>query len=41
MELTEKQMHDINGGASWGVVAAIAAALVFVIGGLSGQIKLK
>lgn len=36
MELTEKQMHDINGGASWGVVAAIAAALVFIIGGLSG-----
>ena len=41
MELTEKEMYNINGGVSWGVVAAIVGALVFIIGGLSGQIKLK
>ena len=36
MELTEKEMYNINGGVSWGVVAAIVGALVFIIGGLSG-----
>ena len=42
MELTEKEMYEINGGGvCWGAVAAIASAIVFVIGALSGQIKLK
>lgn len=36
MELTDREMHDINGGVSWGVVAAIVAGLVYIIGGLSG-----
>ena len=36
MELTEKQMYEVNGGVAWGVIAAIAAGLVFIIGGLSG-----
>lgn len=36
MELTEKQMHQIEGGASWGVIAGIAAAVVFVVGFFSG-----
>lgn len=36
MELNEKQMHQVDGGASWGVVAGIAAALVFVVGFFSG-----
>ena len=36
MELTEKQMHEVSGGVAWGVVAAVAAALVFIIGGVSG-----
>jgi len=37
MELTEKEMYEINGGGvSWGVVAGIVAAAVFIIGGLSG-----
>lgn len=36
MELTEKEMYEINGGVSWGVVASIVAAAVFIIGGLSG-----
>lgn len=36
MELTEKQMHEVSGGVSWGIIAAIAAGLVYIIGGLSG-----
>ena len=36
MELTEKEMYEVNGGVAWGVIAAIAGALVFIIGGLSG-----
>ena len=41
MELTEKQMYQIDGGASWGIVAGIASAIVLIIGFFSGQIKLK
>lgn len=41
MELTEKQMHEVSGGVSWGIIAAIAAGLVYIIGGLSGLTKLK
>ena len=36
MELTEKQMYQIEGGASWGLIAGIAAAVVFVVGFFSG-----
>lgn len=37
MELTNKEMYEINGGGvCWGAVAAIASAIVFVIGALSG-----
>lgn len=36
MELTEKQMQEINGGIAWGVVAGIAAALVYIVGCFSG-----
>lgn len=36
MELTEKQMYQVEGGASWGVIAGIAAAVVFVVGFFSG-----
>ena len=36
MELTEKQMYQIEGGASWGVLTGIAAAVVFVIGFFNG-----
>ncbi len=37
MELTEKEMYEINGGAvSWGLLAGLASAVVFVIGALSG-----
>jgi len=36
MELTEKQMYEVNGGISWGIVAGIAAAIVYIVGCLSG-----
>ena len=36
MELTEKEMHNITGGVSWSIIAAIAAGLVYIIGGISG-----
>ena len=36
MELTEKQMQKVDGGVSLGVVSGIAAAVVFVVGFLSG-----
>jgi len=36
MELTEKQMYQVEGGASWGIIAGIAAAVVFVVGFFSG-----
>ncbi len=32
----DNYVYEVNGGASWGIVAAIAAGLVFIIGGLSG-----
>ena len=36
MELNEKQMYQIDGGASLGIVAGIAAAVVFIVGFFSG-----
>ena len=36
MELTEKEMYTVNGGVSWGVIAAIVSGLIFIIGGISG-----
>ena len=36
MELTKEKMHEIECGASWGLIAAAAAALVYVIGFFSG-----
>mgnify|MGYP003298766139 CR=1 FL=1 len=36
MELNEKQMYQINGGVSWGILAGIASAVVFVVGFFSG-----
>lgn len=37
MELTNKEMYDIHGGAvSWGLVAGLASTVVFIIGVLSG-----
>ena len=36
MELTEKEMYDVNGGVSWELVAAIAAGITYLIGVISG-----
>lgn len=37
MELTNQDMMQIDGGGiSWGIVAGIAAAIVYVIGCFSG-----
>lgn len=35
MELTQKEMQEINGG-SWYVIAGIGAAIVYLIGILNG-----
>lgn len=36
MELTKEELRKINGGASWGLIAGIAAAVVYLIGCFSG-----
>lgn len=36
MELSKEKMYEIEGGASWGLIAAAAAAVVYVIGFFSG-----
>lgn len=36
MELNERQMTEINGGVSWGLIAGIASAIVFLVGIFSG-----
>ena len=37
MELNEKEMYEITGGAlSWGVVAGVVSAVVYFIGVISG-----
>lgn len=36
MELTNKEMYEVNGGVAWGIISIIAAGLVYLIGGLSG-----
>lgn len=36
MELTQKEMYQVEGGANWGVLAGIAAAIVYIVGCFSG-----
>lgn len=36
MELNEKEMYQVNGGIAWGIVAGLAAALVYIVGCFSG-----
>jgi len=36
MELNEKQMHEVVGGASWTVASAIVAGIIYIIGVVSG-----
>lgn len=36
MELTQKEMYNVDGGVSWGWIAGAAAAVVYLIGCFSG-----
>ena len=36
MELTKKELYEIEGGARWGKIAGVAAAVIYVIGCFSG-----
>lgn len=36
MELTQEEMLTVDGGASWGWIAGIAAAVIYIIGCFSG-----
>ena len=36
MELSQKEMYHVEGGVSWGLIAGIAAAVIYVIGCFSG-----
>ena len=36
MELTKKEMQEIDGGVSWYVISGIGAAITYIIGILSG-----
>lgn len=36
MELTEEKLKEIDGGANWGLITGIAAAIVYLIGCFSG-----
>lgn len=36
MELSQKEMYRVEGGVSWGLIAGIAAAVIYVIGCFSG-----
>lgn len=36
MELNEKQMNQVSGGANWLIISGIASAVVYLIGLISG-----
>lgn len=36
MELTNEQMNQVNGGVNWIILSGISAAIVYVVGFLSG-----
>ena len=36
MELTEHEMHTVNGGVAWYVIAGITGIITYVIGIFSG-----
>lgn len=36
MKLTNEEMFQISGGSTWGLIAGIGAALVYLIGVVSG-----
>ena len=36
MELNEKQMCSVVGGASWMVITAVVAGIIYILGTISG-----
>ena len=36
MELTNKEMSQVEGGATWAWISGVAAAVVYLIGCISG-----
>ena len=36
MELNEKEMYKVNGGVNWAVIGGIGAAIIYLIGAISG-----
>lgn len=36
MELNKEQMREINGGINWIIISGISAAIVYIMGFLSG-----
>lgn len=36
MELTEKEMYQVNGGISWASLAGIGGLIAYIIGVISG-----
>lgn len=36
MKLTNEQMNQVNGGVNWIILSGISAAIVYVVGFLSG-----
>ena len=36
MQLPEKEMYEINGGVSWGIMVGIITSIVYFVGCLSG-----
>ena len=41
MELTKEEMLKIDGGVNWYVIGGVGALITYIIGIISGQIKLK
>ena len=41
MQLTKDEMLKINGGVAWYIYGGLGAAITYIIGIISGQIKLK
>ncbi len=36
MELSENEMMEIRGGVAWETIAVIGAAIIYIIGAISG-----
>ncbi len=36
MELSKNEMYQVKGGVAWETVAAIGAAIIYLIGAISG-----